>query len=220
MRRPLPSIGRFCVRFRPLAASLLAAALAASCSSPPPTTYDLTAPRQRVGGGGFVGGQVVVPEPVTVQTLEADRIVVKDAAGAVSFLSGGQWADRLPRLIQARLIQTFENASRIRAIARPGERVAADYQLNTELRTFHVLAATSEAEVEISAKVVNDREGKIVNARVFQARVPVASIDAATAARALDDALSKVLLDIVRWVGTGHGRPAVGPLRQPEAAPS
>lgn len=194
---PLPA-----TPLRPLGTALLLLGLAACGGSAPPATFDLTAPRQRLGGGGIVRGQVVVPEPVTVQTLEADRILVKDAGGAVSFLPGGQWADRLPRLVQARLIQTFENASRIQAVSRPGDRISADYQLNSELRSFQIQPSTGEAVVEISAKVVNDREGRIVAARVFEARVPVPALDAANAASALDQGLSTVLLDIVRWVGT------------------
>ena len=55
----------------------------------------------------------------------------------------------------------------------------------------------------MSAKAVDDRTGRITNARVFNARVPVAAIDAGNAARALDRGLSIVLLSIVRWVGTG-----------------
>jgi cholesterol transport system auxiliary component len=184
-----------------LAAALAAAAPA--CSSGPPTTFDLTAPSRKVGGGA-VAGQVAVSEPVAIQVLEADRILVKDAAGAVSSLSDAQWADRLPRLIQARLIHTFENASRLKAVSRPGEHVTADYQLNTEIRAFQIDAATGEAFVEMSAKAVDDRTGRITNARVFNARVPVAAIDAGNAARALDRGLSIVLLSIVRWVGTGH----------------
>jgi cholesterol transport system auxiliary component len=53
---------------------------------------------------------------------------------------------------------------------------------------------------------VDDRSGRIVDARVLTARAPVAAIDAANAAQALDQALSIVLLDIVRWVGTGHAQ--------------
>ena len=180
-----------------------ASALAAACSSTAPTTFDLTAPRQRAGGGGAIGGQVVVAEPTAIQTFEADRIIVKDPNGSVSFLGGGQWADRLPRLVQARLIQTFENSSRIRAVSRPGDRITADYQLNTELRAFQISTGSKEALVEISAKVVNDKSGRIGAARVFTARVPVATIDAPNAAQALDKALSTVLLQIVRWVGAG-----------------
>jgi cholesterol transport system auxiliary component len=194
--------GRRSARRLALAAAL--AALAAACSSgPAPTTFDLTAPSRTVGGGE-VAGQVAVTEPVAIQVFEADRILVKDAAGAVSYLSGAQWADRLPRLVQARLIHTFENASRLKAVSRPGERVAADYVLNTEIRAFQIDASTGEAFVEMSAKAVNDRTGRITNARVFNARVPVAAIDAGNAAHALDRALSIVLLAIVRWVGTGH----------------
>ena len=181
------------------------AALAGGCSfgsSSSVTNYDLTAPRGTPAGGGGIG-QLAVAEPVAVQPLETDRIIVKDASGAVSSLGGGQWADRLPRLVQARLIQTFENSSRIKA-SRPGERVTPDYQLNTEIRAFHVQAVTSEAVVEISVKVVDDRNGRIVIARVFSGREAIAAIDAQNAAQALDRALSGVLTGIVRWVGTGR----------------
>ena len=185
---------------------LLLAALAGGCSSlslsSPPTTFDLSAPRPRVAGGASAG-QVVVAEPAAIQTLESDRIIVKDPGGAVSFLGGAQWADRLPRLVQARLIQTFENGSRLRAVSRPGDRISADYQVNTELRAFHVDGATGEAVVEISMKVVQDKTGRIVAARVFSSRAPVGKIDGPSAAQALDTALSNVLVEIVRYVSTG-----------------
>ncbi len=176
------------------------AALAAACSSgPAPTTFDLSAPTQRVPGQ--VGAQVAVAEPVTIQTYEADRIIVKDAAGTVSFIGGAQWADRLPRLIQARLIQTFENASRLRAVSRPSDRITADYQLLSEIRAFQIDSGANEAVVEITVKAVEDRTGRVAAARIFRARTPVAAIDAGTAAQALDKALATVLLDIVRFVG-------------------
>ena len=198
-----PEIFRACGGPCRVLAMLAAGLLATGCtSSSSPTTFDLTAPSQGVRDAGL-SGQVVVAEPVTTQVLEAERIIVRDAGGAVSFLGGGQWADRLPRLVQARLIQTFENGSRLKAVSRPGDRVTADYVLSTELRAFQVVSPASEAVVEVSARLVNDRTGRIVRARVFSARVPVATIDAANAARALDEALSTVLVDIVGWVGTG-----------------
>ncbi len=193
-------------RLRRLAIGGVSATLLASafgCSSPPLPAFDLTAPRQSVGGG-LAGGQLVVAEPAAIQPLEAERILVRDAAGSVSYLAGAQWADRLPRLLQTRLIQTFENATRIRAVSRPGEGVTADYQLNTEIRAFQLDAARGDAFVEISAKVVASANGHIANARVFSTRVPVPSAEGPIVAQALDRALSVVLLDIVRWAGTGH----------------
>lgn len=187
-----------------LTAVLAAAALAAGCSSPSVPAFDLTAPRQPVAGGGLVAGQLVVAEPAALQPLEAERILVRDAAGAVSYLAGAQWADRLPRLFQARLVQTFENASRIRAVARPGEGVSGDFQLNTELRAFQLDATTGEAFVEVSAKLLAIPTSRISYARVFTARVPAGSVAGPAVAQALDTALSTVLLDIVRWVGTSR----------------
>lgn len=181
-----------------------ALALASGCSSPPQPAFDLTAPRQTVRGGGIVGGQLVVAEPAALQPLEGERILVRDASGSVSYLAGAQWADRLPRLIQTRLIQTFENATRIRAVSRPGDGVTANFQLNTDIRAFQLDTERGEAFVELSAKVVAIAGGGIANARVFAARVPVPSANGPIVAQALDRALSTVLLDVVRWAGTGH----------------
>lgn len=162
-----------------------------------PTTYDLSAPRDfgRIGGGG---GVLIVAQPTTVQALDSDRLIVKDSTGALSFLGGAQWADRVPNLVQTRLIQTFENGSRIAAVGRPGERIVPDFQLNTDIRAFNIEAASGQAVVEITAKLIGDRTGKVQRAKLFSARVP-AGAEGAGAAQALDQALSQVLIQIARW---------------------
>ncbi|QFU16151.1 ABC-type transport auxiliary lipoprotein family protein [Microvirga thermotolerans] len=179
------------------------AMVAAACSSgPAPTTYDLSAPTTRIRGAS--GVQVLVNEPAALQALSTQQIIVKDASGTITFLGGGQWADNLPRLIQTRLINTFENASQIRGVSRPSSGAVADVQLVSELRRFEVATPGNEAVVEIAVKIVNDANGRIVNGRIFRAQVPVAAVDAANAARGLDEALSIVMLDIVRWVSTSR----------------
>lgn len=184
---------------RRLGLALALTALAAGCSSgPAPATYDLSAPAARIRGG--VGAQVVVNEPAALQALASQQILVKDASGSVSFIGGGQWADNLPRLVQTRLINTFENASQLRGVARPSSGAAADVQLTSELRRFEIATPENEAVVEISVRIVDDRTGRILRGRIFRASVPGSPSDASTAARALDEALSAVMLDIVRWV--------------------
>ena len=192
----LPSLLRGRLRAVSLAAagSLLLAGCGGGAA---PTTYDLSAPRDfgRIGGGG---GVLIVAQPTAVQALDSDRLIVKDSSGALSFLGGAQWADRVPNLVQTRLIQTFENGSRIAAVGRPGERIVPDFQLNTDIRAFNVDAASGQAVVEITAKLVGDRSGKVQRAKLFSARVP-AGADGAGAAQALDQALSQVLIQIARW---------------------
>lgn len=183
------------------AAALLAAALAGCGGGKPPQTFDLTAPDARGRSGAF-SGNLVVAEPVANATLDGQRVVVKPSAGEITYLPNAQWSDRLPKLVQAKIIEAYENSNRLRSVGRPGDRLTVDYQLVSELRAFEIDAATGAATVELTAKVVNDKTGKIVAARVFTARRPVgAAIDGATAARALDEALGEVLGELVSWGG-------------------
>lgn len=183
---------------RRLFAAAALAVLLAGCGGSAARTYDLTAPRD-VGRVPISRAALVVAEPSTVQVFDSERIIVRDPSGALSVLPGAQWADRLPRLVQTRLIQTFENGSRIGTVARPGERILPDWQLNLDIRNFAIDSATREAVVEISVKLVGDRNGRVRGTQLFTARVPVASIDADNAAVALNSALSQVLVGIVRW---------------------
>ncbi|MCX7325537.1 MAG: ABC-type transport auxiliary lipoprotein family protein [Hyphomicrobiales bacterium] len=184
---------------------MLALALAgglASCSGTPErTTFDLTAPAS-IGPVSGLRAQLVVNEPTTVQALDSDRILVREG-GALSYLRDAQWADRLPKLFQARLIQTFENASRLGRVGRPGDRIVPDLALNTDIRSFGIETETSQAVVDVTVRIVGDRSGKVTAARSFAARVPVTSISGPAAAQALDAAMSQVLRDIVRWGGRG-----------------
>src|SRR5919107_3004061 len=193
-----PQTDRACLLRRLAPVAVLAALTGACSSAPAPATYDLSAPTARIRGAA--GVQVLVAEPAALQTLSTQQILVKDASGSVSFIGGAQWADNLPRLIQTRLINTFENASQLRGVARPSSGASADVQLISELRRFEIATPGNEATVEISVKIVSDQNGRIVNGRIFRSRVPAAAVDAPNAARALDDALSVVMLDIVRWV--------------------
>ena len=63
--------------------------------------------RRTVSGLDPSRAAMVVAEPTAVQALDSDRVIVKDSSGALSFVGGAQWADRVPALVQARLIQTL-----------------------------------------------------------------------------------------------------------------
>ncbi|MER2267554.1 ABC-type transport auxiliary lipoprotein family protein [Methylobacterium oxalidis] len=185
-----------------LGATILAAALG-GCGGSAPLTFDLAA-LPASGRPAASARSIVVAEPVGIQPFEADRIIVREPGGALSFLGGGQWADRLPRLVQTRLIQSLENSGRLRSVSRPGDKIVADYQLISEIRAFDIAAGSGEAVVDLSAKLITEGTGRVAAARVFQARIPVAKVDAGSAAIALDAALAQVLAEMVRWVNSGR----------------
>lgn len=172
--------------------------LLAGCSTPPPQTYDLTA-APRPGGVGAVA-QLAIAEPEAVALFDTQRVVVRSPGNAVAYLPGAQWPDRLPKIFQARLVQTFENAGLVGRAGRPGNRVIAANQLNTEIRTFEARSDTREVVVEVSAKIVNDRTGQVFAAQVFSIRTPLGEITGPAAAVALDAANRQMLTQLVRWV--------------------
>jgi len=176
-------------------------ALNACAGSAPPRTFDLIAP-QEVASSGKGRALLVVAEPSALQALDTMRILVTTRGNGLAYLPDAQWADRLPKLFQARLIQSFENGRRLQAIGRPGDGLVPAAQLNTDIRRFGYDEASGEAVIEMSVKIINDRTGRILAATLLTSRVPVAGNDAESVSAALDAASQSLLRDIVAWVST------------------
>jgi cholesterol transport system auxiliary component len=186
-------------------AAILGATLVSGCASklltsPPPATYDLAGVQSAPAVKGRTSSQVLVPEPFALQTLASQRIVVTRGA-LVAYYPDAQYPDTLPRVVQSRIIQAFEKSRGVRAIGRPGEGLSIDYQLLTNIRTFsfNVTPSGRYAEIEIFAQIMNDRNGKVVEAKLFQASVPVAEDAAPAAVNGLTVALDEVLQQMVTW---------------------
>jgi cholesterol transport system auxiliary component len=184
-----------------LGAGLLAAMLAGCSSIGGPeklNTYDLTGPQKVTAGPRKGKVQVLVTEPTALKALDSENIVVREGAGQIQYLDGAQWGDRLPKIVQARLIEAFERSGRFGGIGRPGEGLAIDYQIITDIRAFGI--EDGVAEIEIAAKLLNDRNGVVRGSKVF-----TASVNAGTGSdalvRALDQAFSDVARELVTWAG-------------------
>ena len=143
-------------------------------------------------------GVLVIPEPSAQAPTDGDRIVVRTGPSAVALVKGAQWTDRLPRLLQSRLIQTFENAKLLRSVSRPGDGVSPNHGLVWDIRRFEMDTSTGQAVVEISVKVL-DTSGNVQAAQIFTAQAPGDASQGETASLALDDASNNVLRQIVAW---------------------
>jgi cholesterol transport system auxiliary component len=186
--------------FLVIAAGSASLPLAGCGGGPAPTTFDLSAPREGLRRSAGGRRAIVVAEPTAVSTLDSERIVVRAANAELTYLPRAQWSDRLPKLVQTRLIQTFENSGRA-AVGRPGDRLAGSYQLLLDIRAFEIREASRDAFVEVAVKLVNASSGSVSNARLFAAAAAVGAIDGAGASQALDQALGRVLADITTWAG-------------------
>jgi len=178
---------------------VLGAAALAGCAAILPQTpsaiFDLSAPDNvRAAGTGL---QVLVPQPTAVKALDNDRIAARPTPSQYAYLPDAVWSDQLPRLLQARLMQTLQNSGRVRAAALPGQGVLIDYQLVVDIRAFEL--RDEGAVAEFAVKVMDDTNGRVVRARTFRHVVPVASTDNATIVAALDAAMDEAFREITRW---------------------
>lgn len=179
---------------------LLGACTAVTGGGPAPTTYDLSAVSSFSGGIGGSGAHLVVMKPRALTALDTERILVRQDGALISYFTGSQWSDQLSNLVRARLTQAFENTGKIRAVGQQGDGLRADYILVTEIRQFELNADDGQnAEVAMFVKIINDRNGRVVSSRLFDASAAVGSDDTDAVVAALDDAFAEVQDDIVRW---------------------
>ena len=179
-------------------ASALALTLAGCFTATPPLTYDLvSAPQGAVRRRS--SRVVVITEPKTVSTYDTQRVVVREPGNVLSYLPEAQWSDTLPRLVQTRLLQTFE-ASQFRNVGRPDDQLQVDVTLATEITAFEIdIAKGNAASIAINAKLVDEKRGMIFANKVFSATQPAAINPTTAAISGLDAALQDVMGQILVW---------------------
>lgn len=162
-----------------------------------PTVYDLTAARDFPDLPERPAKQLAISDPTAVLSLDTQKILARSSVGESPSFPNAQWSDNLPKLFQAKALQSFENAKYM-SVARASDVFTADQQLLLDIRRFQVsIAPDPTAEVEFSAKLM--AEGRMVGARVFRATAPVKELDAGSVAAALDAAFGQTMRDLVAW---------------------
>jgi phospholipid/cholesterol/gamma-HCH transport system substrate-binding protein len=167
-------------------------------AAPPKTIYDLTAPTTFAPVKDVSPAQLAVGEPTVTLQLDSQRILVVPATDRPGF-SDAQWSDSIPKLVQARLVQGFENFNLARAVTRTSPDVSADQQLLLDIRSFQVGSAKGLiAEVVLTAKVVS-KDGRVLGSKIFAQQAALSELNPATAAAAINEAFGKAAADIVVW---------------------
>jgi phospholipid/cholesterol/gamma-HCH transport system substrate-binding protein len=107
-------------------------------AAPPlPPAYDLVAPTG-LALTTSPRGQLAVREPTAPIAYDTQKILARDKGGATAPVTRGQWSDTLPKLVQARLIQSFENANLARSVERQADDLKAEYRLLVDIRGFQL----------------------------------------------------------------------------------
>jgi cholesterol transport system auxiliary component len=179
---------------------LLALGLGACASiipKTPDTIYDLAAP-QRINSPAGTRLQILVPEPGALKSLDTERIAARPTDIEYAYLPGAVWSDRLPKLLQTRLMETLQNTGRVKAVGVPGQGLLIDYQIVMDVRAFEI--SDGDAIASFSVKLMNDRNGRVRGTRIVEARAPVSGSANSDYVGALNAAMDKAFDEIAGWV--------------------
>ncbi|QJF50352.1 ABC-type transport auxiliary lipoprotein family protein [Roseobacter ponti] len=164
----------------------------------PKSTFDPGLPRLRQ--------QIVVTEPTATAAVSNDRITVQPSPLEVRFLPGARWVDRAPVIIQALLIESFENSGRVDAVGRSAIGLRADYLVVTDVREFQARVpnqtqpeAPLEAHVRLNIKIVRTDTDRIIASQSFEEFFTATSDAPRDIVYAFDEALGDTLRDAVEW---------------------
>jgi len=154
--------------------------------------------------GPKIGWTLAVQLPEATAGLDRERIAITRPPSGLDYYADAAWADRLPVLAEAALIEAFEGSGRISAVARDSDGARSDYILVTDLRDFAAHYDAGEgaplAVVRLGARVVNARTRAIAGSMVANKEVRASANSVVATVAALTTAYGAVLADLVPWV--------------------
>jgi cholesterol transport system auxiliary component len=193
-----------------LLAALPVAGLLAGCSDiltlpgqgPQPELFRLTPKSTFDEDLPNVSWQLLIDEPVTHGALNTTRVPIMLDPTRMQYYAQANWTDRIPVMVQTLMLESFQNSDRIVAVGRNAVALRGDYQLKSDIREFQIEYFDTEvpvAHVGINANLVRLPERQIIGFRRFDAEFQATADNADALVAAFDEALGKVLRDLVGW---------------------
>lgn len=180
----------------------------------PPRLYVLTPKSTYPKNLPTVKWQLLIETPVSPAGLNTARIALQDSPIELRYFQYAKWTDFAPKMVQALIIESFENSGRIVSVGREQIGLRSDFLLKTELREFQAEYearlpdgtkslgpgdAPPWARVRINVKLVKMPQREIVATQTFERRIRARANRMSDIIGAFDDALGKTLKSIVVW---------------------
>jgi cholesterol transport system auxiliary component len=188
------------------AALFLALALAA-CSTlfggPPENLYRLSPQHSFPASLPYRDARLVIDVPRASPGLDSSRIALVRPPVSFDYFADSAWTDRAPLVVQAALLESFENSGRLLALDRDSIEAEPDFVLRMELRHFEAEydSATGPplARVAIRVRLVSAGDRRIVAETAFSRSERAAANNVPDIVAALDRALGGVIDEIIPW---------------------
>ena len=172
-------------------------------AKPPPSLLTLTSTSQVAVGqnqDSATAKSITIQVPTTPMALATARVPVQATPTSIAYVPDAQWSEPPARLFARLSSDTIAARTGLVVLSTVQSVGDPSAQLAGELRNFGLDATTREAVVTFDASLT--RQGKTsVEKRRFEARVPVAAIDAPSAAAGINQAANQVSTQLADWIG-------------------
>ena len=185
--------------------SLLSGCLGLGKETPGVVNYvleDLAAPAQKTAPAD--PRSLLVLDTTASGFYDNEYLVYSRAQGTRGQYQYARWTERPGKRFSDLLQKRLAAQSGFASVAVAGGQVRGDLVLDTELSEFYHEADTSpgSVRVQLRAELIDLKTRKLIGRQWFERRVPIASYDAAGAAKGFNQATTGVLDDVVAWLAT------------------
>ena len=146
---------------------------------------------------------LLVLDTTTGGFYDSDQLVFSRSAGTRGQYQFARWTERPGRRFAELLRARLDQLGRYR-VAPAGGVVRGDLMLDTRLVEFYHDATSEPGQVrlELRAELVDLKQRRLLGRHTFEQKVPLTTYDAAGAAQASSQAVSRVLDDLSAWLAT------------------
>lgn len=168
----------------------------------PPQLYRLTPKSNFRKDLPQVSWALLIDRPTSGAGIDVPRIALMRSPVTLEYYAKAAWTDRATRMVQGLISESFENTNAIGAVGPEALGLRADFLLKTELREFQIEyfdGGKPIAHVRINTKLVRALDRRILEGRIFGAKVPASEDKIGAIIEAYDEALNQVLKELVIW---------------------
>jgi cholesterol transport system auxiliary component len=170
-------------------------------SGPPPREFRVTQKSTFPQNLPHVDWSLVVDRPNALRSIDTPRMA-RTRGVEIEYYAGATWIDRPPVMIEPLIIQSFRSSGAIEVVADRRSGVRPDFVLQTDITAFEATetaAGPPDVRAAMAATLIRMPRREVVGTTQIARTVTTKKTDLESIALAFDDALGKVLKDLVEW---------------------
>ena len=171
-------------------------------STPPANIFKLEPLNAQVAETPVPDWRLRIAPPTASGGLDTDRIAVATAPLEIRYYAEARWADRVPEMVQALLVDSFETGADAVALTVDSTVGTTPYILETDIREFQADVtdeAAPQAKVRIALRLMRPGPTRLVANTTLNATAEADGTEAAALVRAFNTAMQDLLAEAVEW---------------------